>query len=153
MKKSTKVFLGIASIWPLIYIPLFLLAIFSMILMGDPGRQPDAFPLVFMVIMPLHFLTILGSIAVKVFFIVDIFKNPRVEKDKQLMWVLLLVFVGMFADPIYWYLNIWRDSPNAAQGAPKALNNGDGASWNDVAGMNRRETDFATPPPPHSWRD
>lgn len=154
MKKSTKVLLGIASIWPFIYIPLFFLAIFSLVIFGAPPGQkpPDSFPLIFLVIFPIHILSVFGMLAAKVYYIVNVFKNPRVEKDKQLMWVLLLVFAGMFAEPVYWYLNIWRDAPGAPQAAPKALNNAEAASRN-YHGANQRERDFSTPPPPHSWRD
>jgi hypothetical protein len=155
MKKSTKVLLGIASIWPVIYIPIFLLAVFSFVIFGGPpGKEPPAaFPLIFLVIFAVHMLTVFVTLGTKIFYIVNVFKNPKVEKDKQLMWVLLLVLAGLFAEPVYWYLNIWRDRPDAAQGAPKALDNAEAAAWTSAAGAAHRERDFSTPPPPHSWRD
>jgi hypothetical protein len=154
MKKSTKVLLGIATFWPFVYIPLFTLAIFSTFLFSGPGGQPnDAFPLIFLVILPLHMLTIFGSLALMVFYTVNVFRNPRVEKDKQVLWVVLLLVAGMMAAPVYWYLYIWRDASQESQSAPKALNNAEAASWAPSAGTNQRDKDFATPPPPHSWRD
>lgn len=155
MKKSNKVLLGIGTFWPFLYIPIFMLTIFSTFLFsGSGGGQPDdAFPLMFMIILPLHMLTILGSIALHVFYVVNIFRNPRVEKDKQVLWVMLLLMAGMMAAPVYWYLYIWRDEPMASQVTPKALNNAEAASWSDAARVNQRERDFSTPPPPHSWQD
>jgi hypothetical protein len=154
MKKSNKVLLGIASIWPFIYLPLFLLAVFSMVIFNGPGKQPpDAFPLIFLIILPIHLLTVFGALALKIFYIVNVFRNPKVEKDKQLMWVLLLMLAGLVAEPVYWYLYIWSDKPQASDYTPRALNNAEAASWSDPAAANQREKDFSTPPPPHSWRD
>ncbi|HEY0323868.1 MAG TPA: hypothetical protein VGC66_23165 [Pyrinomonadaceae bacterium] len=153
MKKSNKVLLGIGTFWPFVYIPIFMLTIFSTFIFSGGGQPNDAFPLMFLVIMPLHMLTIFGSLALTIFYVVNIFRNPRVEKDKQVLWVALLLLAGMMAAPVYWYLYIWREEPQASQAPPKALNNAEAASWNEASTANQRDKDFATPPPPHSWQD
>lgn len=155
MKKSNKVLLGIATFWPFIYIPIFVIAMFSAVLFSGPGGAPnDAFPFILMFIIPLHMLTIFGSLALMVFYVVNVFRNKRVEQDKQVLWVLLLVLAGMMAAPVYWYLYIWKDEPSGTQSAaPKALNNAEAASWSDPAGMNQQDKDFAAPRQPYSWRD
>ncbi len=154
MKKSTKVLLGIATFWPFIYIPLFMMVFFYAFFLSNRGGVPDeGFPLIFAVIFPLHMLTILGSLALEVFYVVNVFRNKRVEKDKQVLWVVLLLLAGMMAAPVYWYMYIWKDDVPATQSEPKALNNAEAASWSDVKGRTQREKDFSTPPPPYSWRD
>ena len=40
-KKSSKVWLALATIWPLVYIPLFLITVFSVVLL-IPSREPHA---------------------------------------------------------------------------------------------------------------
>lgn len=157
MKKSTKILLGIATIWPILWIPIFILAMFSTIFFSGPGAPPDAdvFPTVFLVVFPLHMLTVFGSLALSVFYIVNIFRNKRVEKDKQVLWVVLLLLAGMIAEPIYWYLFIWRDEPAGAQSAPKPLNQAEETNWTSYASSTRREHEYRPPQPPptHGWRD
>ena len=153
MKKRNKILLGIATAWPLLYIPLFVLFMFSFALMADRGAPPDgAFPAMFLLILPFHMLTILGGLALSVFYIVNVFRNPRVEKDKQVMWVVLLFMVGLIAQPIYWYLYIWREEPSLKTGARPALNNGEAFNWANQASSERRAKEYVPPAEPPNWR-
>ena len=157
MKKSTKVLLGIATVWPILWIPIFIAAMFSTILLTGPGGKPDpdVFPLVFLFIFPIHFITVFGSMALSIFYIVNVFRNKRIQKDHQILWVVLLFMFGIVAEPIYWYLYIWKDEAPATGYEPKALNNAESANWADYASRSRREREYAPPQPPptHGWRD
>ncbi len=157
MKKSTKVLLGIATVWPILWIPIFIAAMFSTILLNGPGRppDPDVFPLAMLIILPIHMLTVFGSIALSIFYIVNVFRNNRVKKDQQVLWVVMLIMFGMIAEPIYWYMYIWKDEAPAMGAEPKALNNAESANWADYASQSRREQEYAPPPQPptHGWRD
>jgi hypothetical protein len=154
MKRSNKILLGIATIWPLVYIPLFFITIFSTILLTERGGAPGpAFPLIFVVIFPLHIITIFGGLALSVFYIVNVFRNERVEKERQVMWVILLFMAGMIAQPIYWYLYIWRDeAPLAASKERRALNDAAASGWADRSTRNAREKEYVPPPEPPDWR-
>ena len=121
MKKSRKVLLGIATIWPIVYIFLFIASIFSVILFagirggGPPfaGLPPGSMllPLGFMGLFAVHLVTILGTLALTVFYIIRVFKTERLDQNMKIMWMLLLFFAGMFAQPVFWYLYIWRGTP------------------------------------------
>jgi hypothetical protein len=50
----------------------------------------------------------LTSIAAVVALLVDVFTNPAVPGDRQLMWVLVLLFANVVAFPVYWYVVHWR---------------------------------------------
>src|SRR5215210_5308888 len=153
MKKRNKILLGIATAWPIIYIPLFILFMFSFVLMADRRASPDgAFPAMFLLIFPLHILTILGGLALSVFYIVNVFRNPRVEKDKQVLWVLMLFMVGLVALPIYWYLYIWREEPSLKTGERRALSGGEAFNWANQASSERREKQYVPPSEPPDWR-
>jgi hypothetical protein len=42
-------------------------------------------------------------------YIVNVFKNDRVSKDKKALWVVVLFLGNMIAMPVYWYLYIWEE--------------------------------------------
>ena len=37
-----------------------------------------------------------------------IFRSGRVPKDVRILWTLLLVFINVFALPIFWYKYVWK---------------------------------------------
>lgn len=51
------------------------------------------------------------SIGLQIYYIVNIFKNDRVRKDMQIIWLLVILFGGFLTQPVYFYLNIWREAP------------------------------------------
>lgn len=153
MQKSTKVLLGIATFWPIAYMVLFFVFIFSAILFsggggGDSGIQP-AFALVF----ALHLLTMLLIMALTVFYIVDIFKNNRVEKDKKALWAIVIFMGNAIAMPIYWYLYFWKEPAVPNTFAPAQLGSAETASWTSEARSSRQESQpFVPPRQPPDWR-
>jgi hypothetical protein len=62
----------------------------------------------FMVLMVVHLGTILLMIALMPFYIVLAVNNPRLEQTMRIVWVVLLCTVGLIANPVYWYLYVWR---------------------------------------------
>lgn len=153
MKKRTKKLLGIATIWPLLYIPLFLLFIFGFtFLAGRGGSSHEALPLMFLIIMPLHILTIFGGLALSVFYIVNVFRNEKVKKDQQVIWVILLFMFGMIAQPIYWYLYIWPEEPHSKAAERPALNTAATHTWANHASSEQRPKEYVPPSEPPDWR-
>lgn len=164
MKKSGKVWLGIATIWPIVYMFLFMVGIFSvMIFAGLQGNPPNPgppapgsllFPLGFMALFAVHMVTILGTLALTVFYIIRVFKTERLDQNMKIMWMLLLFFVGMFAQPVFWYLYIWRDPPQltAQETQPRAVTAGPQPAWTSEAAPSTREASYVPPPEPPDWR-
>src|SRR5450432_3136416 len=119
MKKSTKVLLGIATIWPVLYIFVFIAAIAAFVIFasyagGSPGSEPGGaasilVPFGFVGLMAVHLFTILEMLALKIFYIVRVFKTEQLDQNQRIMWTLLLVFATVFAEPVFWFLYIWRD--------------------------------------------
>ena len=62
----------------------------------------------FIVLMVFHFATILLMMALMPFYIVLAVKNERLDQTMRIVWIVLFCTVGMFANPVYWYLQIWR---------------------------------------------
>jgi len=110
MKKSRKILLGIATIWPLFYILLFVIALAVTFLTIDQGASEDAaIPTLLMFIIPLHFLTIFLAIGMLIFYIVQAVRNERIPKDQKPLWVVALFFGSIIAMSVYWYIHIWKD--------------------------------------------
>ena len=104
MKKSSKILLALATIWPFLYMILFMSVFVSSIFLR--GDEPG---LIWAIIIPLHILTMLWMIGLTIFYIVNVFRNDKVNKDMKVLWAAVLFMGSIIAMPIYWYLYIWRD--------------------------------------------
>jgi hypothetical protein len=161
MKKSNRILLGIATVWPFIYIALFMGSMFLSLFLtrggASGGGAPEGrgLPIFFVLIFALHFLTILWIWALIAFYIYNVFKNDRVEKDKKVLWAVVLFMGNIMAMPVYWYLYIWRDdeSPSSASDAPRALNNAEGYNPAAQVRPNQREKEYVPPTEPPNWRE
>src|SRR4030095_5425561 len=151
MKPLTKILLGIATVWPFCYMIFFFLFMVSSFFLaragGDSAIEPS-----FLLIVPLHFLTMLVITALTVFYIVNVFRNERVDKDKKVLWTIVLLMGSMIAMPIYWYLYIWSDSPAAANPKPQ-LGSADTFNWTNTARESKRPEEYVPPREPPNWRD
>ena len=63
-------------------------------------------PAGFVVIAILHIFTILLSIALIAVYLVDVFRNQELQdrQDMRTLWIVLIIVVGGFAMPVYWWL-------------------------------------------------
>lgn len=163
MKKSTKIWLGIATIWPFVYIGLFFVVVFSFILLAPhtsasaPGQEfpfGALFPVGFIAIFMVHILTILSHLALTVFYIIRVIKSEQLDQNMKIAWMLLLFFVGMLVQPVFWYLYIWREPPSAslAGNEGKTLSSGGPSqSTGERAGQGHEAAYVPTSHPP-DWR-
>lgn len=114
MSKPTKIILAVLTAWPAVYMLAFMglfIYLFVTVAIVNQPSAPDHFPLVFSVIGILHILTMLELIGLLIFYVVHLFKYPHFTQDRKMLWLLLLIFTGIFSMPVYWYLYIWRQRP------------------------------------------
>ncbi len=108
--RPARLLLGLVTLWPVLY--LFIFLIFFVYLFTRtfvPGSGPASGPeRWFMLIFPLHLLTVLLSFGLTAIYIVDIFINDRIARDMKALWAVVLFMGGLIAMPIYWYLYFWR---------------------------------------------
>ena len=153
MKKWAKILLGVATLWPILYMFIFFMFIFSMVLFmpnQSPGEGP---PTWFFIIFPLHILTILWIFGLTIFYILNIFKNDRVDQDKKVLWAVVIFFGSMFAMPVYWYLYIWREAAVDGSRGPSTLASANAPGYlNEVKAPNR-EHQYVPPAQPPNWRE
>jgi hypothetical protein len=111
MSKPVKIALGMATLWPLVYILLFFGFVFYLILLvplhpNGEVRPPSGMIVIFL----LHGLTILWNFVLLTIYICNLFHNNSVDNDKKALWAVVLFLGNMIAMPIYWYLYVWREA-------------------------------------------
>ncbi len=157
MSKFTKLLLAATTVFPFLYMIFFMTAMFYLTVFAsrDPMIEDGAMPALFMVIFPLHLLTMLLIMGLTVFYMVNVFRNERVDKDKKVLWAVVLFMGNMIAMPIYWYLYIWRDGGEAATlpNARNELNAAETVKWESQGRANEREKEYVPPALPPDWRD
>lgn len=119
MNTTAKLALGAATLWPFVYILVFVGFIFSTFLTmshdASNAHERTAIPNAFIALFAVHFATMLEIFALLIFYVVDAFRNPRVPADQRILWAILFFVGGPIGMGVYWYLNIWRDPPVLAQ--------------------------------------
>jgi hypothetical protein len=109
IKKPLAILIGLFTIWPIIYLLLFMVFFVVMaftIFQHAPQHQsgPGFFPYI---VIP-HVGTMLLMFALMAFYIVHVFKNAALKDDRRVLWAVVL-FMGLpFSAPVYWWLFIWR---------------------------------------------
>ena len=145
MKKGSKILLAAATIWPFLYFLLFMGVFVLSFIARDNGPG-----LIWAIIIPLHLLTMLLIVGLIAFYIVNIFRNDRVNKDMKVLWAVVIFMGNVFAMTVYWYLYIWRALP-ASSGQPQLGAELD-SPFSTQTGTITPEVTYAPPSQPPDWR-
>ena len=115
MGKAAKISLGAFTMWPFVYMIIFMSFSFSMVFRGpgSVGQEPafDFFKLLF----GLHLFTMLEMFVLIIIYIAFIFKTERVATDKKALWAVVIFLGNMIAMPIFWFLYIWRETEQSIE--------------------------------------
>ena len=153
MSKPLKVLLGVVTLWPLLYMGLFFCFIFLTMLMAPRSAETaGGFPAMFVVIFALHLLTMLVILGLTIFYMVNVFRNERVDKDKKVLWAIVIFMGNVVAMPIYWYLYFWKEPAIAAGFTPGQLNSVDTSAWTNQA-RKAKQAEYVPPQQPPNWRE
>lgn len=150
LSRTQKILLGLATAWPPVYIFLFMIAIFAFIGFAGPGNgePPAFFPIGFIIFFAVHILSIFLGLALTVFYVIHAVKNPKVEGNMRIIWILLFFFAGIIAEPAYWYLEVWRkEAPTPFDGL---LREPLPTSW--ASSQNAESPEYVPPNEPPDWR-
>ncbi len=156
MSKSIKVLLGIGTIWPLIYMVFFFVFIISSLSSMPLNGPPDvrAFEDTFSAIILLHLLTMLLVFGLTIFYMVNVFRNDRVIKEKKTLWAVVLFLGNVLVMPFYWYHYIWSEEKGTPMVSEdwKAINPAWTSGWVNDTASTKREREYVPPPEPPDWR-
>lgn len=113
MKTSTKLILGIATFLPAVIVLLFVA--FASVTGVRPGQHdPHGFTgLIIFACLAVSAFTALLSLGLTTFYLVHASRR-RDAVGPPRSWGMLLLFFGIVAQPVYWYMYIWRDEPKVA---------------------------------------
>ncbi|MCK4311300.1 MAG: hypothetical protein KAW88_01035 [Candidatus Cloacimonetes bacterium] len=112
MKKSNKIILGFCTIVPFLYFIFFFIYIFANIFLMARNEvfvengPPDWFITLFIC----HFIVIIWIIVLLIIYLINVFRNERVQEDKKILWVVIIFLGNIIAMIVYWYLYIWSES-------------------------------------------
>ena len=124
MGKGAKVLLGLGTAWPLLWMFIFMGAIFYQVFSGAFAGRPSGPhagpPPLFMLLFAGHFLTILLTFGLLVIYMIHLFRSDRVAQDKKALWAVVLFMGNMVAMPVYFYFYVWKDPPPPAPDGPKS---------------------------------
>ncbi len=110
MSKRIKILLGLATLWPFLYIIAFLILVILQIYLfatNTPRAAGDVPPL-FYIMWALTGFTALWMLGLTILYLVHVLRNHQLETNKRMLWAMILLVGNVFAMPIYWYLYIWR---------------------------------------------
>ena len=104
MNRTVKIALGLATVWPLVYMFVFFAFVLGMLFSIQQHAAPanGGMPPSFIGLFALHFLTMLWVIALTGFYIVHVVRNERIPKDQKVLWVLVVFLGGFIGMPVYW---------------------------------------------------
>ena len=111
MSKNSKIFLGILTFSPLLYIVffvffMFISMFFSMSGNHDHGPGPFMFfPFIFL----LHMLAMLLILALWIYYLIHVTRNQALDSNNKTMWILIIVLGSFIGSIAYFYVNIWKD--------------------------------------------
>jgi hypothetical protein len=112
LSKPLKLLIGVLTVWPCLYLVLFL-AVFAFMFLsfGRAGRGPSPAEIQqgFAVLFILHFATMVLVLGLMAFYIVHLFQARSVPQDRKVLWAVILFLGNVFAMPVYWYMHVWRD--------------------------------------------
>ena len=87
---------------------------------SEPRVNP-VFPIGFALFFLFHMLTILLMFLLMPLYIILAVKDERHDQTTRIIWVVLLATMGILANPVYWYLYIWRKAGPPAEPASNPL--------------------------------
>lgn len=107
MQKGLKIFLGLFTLWPPVYLVIFIFMFiqifFSIMGLGNINESS------FFILFGMHIVTMLIIFILMAVYLINVYRNVSVDKDKKILWTILILFGGIIAMPIYWYLFIWKE--------------------------------------------
>lgn len=97
MKTSSKIILGLATIWPVIY--LILLLLWSLHKLPFIDRE---------MFLNIHLASWVITMFVFGNYFIYVMNNPKLNQNQKTNWFMMLFFGNIITMIIYWYKFIWK---------------------------------------------
>ncbi len=113
MKKSSKIWLGILTFLPILFIAFFFISFFTVLITQIPELEKNSneFPIEFLksIFGAILFLilAIIIKIGLMIYYIIHASDNILNDNTKKIMWILILVFIGSIGSILYYFMEIY----------------------------------------------
>lgn len=98
MSSRRNVLAGVLVHWPVIYVPVFMALVFSM--MSTHSAPDEAF---FALIFPLHMATMVISVVSWIWMLVHAIKNKALSDNERVLWVVVCAVAGWLGSVVYYW--------------------------------------------------
>lgn len=119
MSKNSKLFLGIMTFLPLVFMGLYMFSIVALLRnITDPSfhEHPDAIAINIMPMMAYIGITALISIGLLIYYIIHISRNPKfktgAQSNSMILWILIVLLTGFLGMLAYFIVEIWPEKPD-----------------------------------------
>ena len=119
LTRPVKLLVGLLTLWPILYMFLFMAFVLTTIIWSEIGRGTQhvpGFPVGMLLLFGAHLGTMLLMSALTVFYVVYLVKTERVPQDKKALWAAVIFLGNMLAMPVFFYLYVWPDHWPQASG-------------------------------------
>lgn len=114
MTKKKKIWLGILTVLPFVFIVLYLIFFFGMFVFLSREQTPEDNPASFIATFFLLFVFIGLAVALAlgtfIYYIIHAVKNPKYNDQNRMIWILILVLTNGIGSIIYFVTQIWMDT-------------------------------------------
>lgn len=113
MNKSSKVWYGILSILPLIFFIAYFITFISFfftLINQSSSSTVQPLPTAFLPMFVVLFLAVITMLINIVIFLIHAINNKTVTDNERLIWIIMFIFLGFVAFPVYWYMRIYKTS-------------------------------------------
>jgi len=114
MSKNAKVLVGIWTFLPVVLVIFLVVNALNMaahvVMRGDNMTAPEAINAAIPIVI-CYILLILCALSLLIFYIVHAVNNKSIESGERVMWILLFIFLGSIACPIYFFIKIVPEKP------------------------------------------
>jgi len=113
MKKSSKIWLGILTFLPILFIAFFFISFFTVLITQIPELENNSneFPREFLksIFGAILFLilAIIIKIGLMIYYIIHASDNIINDNTKKIMWILILAFIGTIGSILYYFMEIY----------------------------------------------
>lgn len=123
VSKTPAIFLGILTFLPFVgLLAIIALVVFEIfiLLFSDTPFNPFLYLSYLNYIVPILSGFLIIYLGLGIFYFVHIIQNQFLDKEKKLLWVVVLISLNGLAMPFYWYMYLWKNNLNDERTKAKA---------------------------------
>lgn len=112
LNRPMKVLVGLATLWPLIYMLLFVAFVIVAMIVGEASRgsaRHAGFPFAAVLTFLAHLGTIVLIGLLQVFYVAYVVVSDRVPQQQKALWVAVVFLGNIMAMPFVFYQYVWPD--------------------------------------------